>query len=250
MKKIAYLAIALFALGVLSTPAQTLFASADASPALRIYNAYTGSLSVVVSGAGTQALVTVDGLVNTVDGSGNDDTIAEVTVLLAGVTNKSGEAKLLVDPSVSLGTDSTDGELLNGTYTAASGAWLSIPWDTSAALHYDASIQKAPQFSPGTMIDVSKRWSIPGLVKNVNGDITGTGDVTVSIYVNGVAKFQQVVTSPKYVLGAGGTNVADNAVYLQDLNIPDVAYGSQDAVLVRAARATTATTGNIGFSPF
>lgn len=249
MKKIlSIIAAALFACG--SSYAQTLFASADASPALRIYNAYTGTLTVVVSGAGTQALVTADGLVNTVDGSGNTDTIAELTTAIAACTNASGEAKLLVDSSISLSADSTDGELLDGTYTAAAGNWLELPWDTSAALQYSACIQKAPQFSPGTMIDVSKRWHVPGVVKNVYGDITGTGNVTVSIYVNGVAKYSRVITSPKYELGAGGTNVANNSVSLSDVKIPEIAYGPQDAVLVRAARATTATTGNIGFSPF
>lgn len=250
MKKILYTALALFALGVLSVNAQTLFANYDASPAIRIYNGYTGSLSVVVSGSGTGFVATVDGLANTLNGDGSDDTVAEIAALFAACTNASGTAALLVDTSVSLSTDSTDAELLSGTYTASAGEWLELPWDTSAALHYDASIQKAPQFKPGTMIDVSERWHVPGVIKNVYGDIAGTGNVTVSIYVNGTAKFTQVVPSPRYELGAGGTNVANNAVYLQDLNIPQIAYGPQDAVLIRAARATTATTGSIGFSPF
>ena len=252
MKKILYTALALFALGSMSVKSQTLFAGADASPALRVYNGSAGSLSVVITtnGAGDNLTVTVDSNANTIDGSGTIDTIAELGAAIAADTNAGGEKLQLVDTSVSLSTDSTDGELLDGTYTAASGEWLMIPWDTSAALHYSASIQKAPQFKPGTMIDVSKRWHVPGVVKNVYGDVAGTGNVTVSIYVNGTAKFSQVIPSPSYELGAGGTNVANNAVYLQDLNIPEIAYGPQDSVLVRAARATTATTGSIGFSPF
>lgn len=251
MKKILYTALALFALGSMSANAQTLFAGADASPALRVYNGYAGSLSIVVSGAGTGLVVTADSNVNTLNGDGSDDTVAELAALIAAVTNASNEKLLLVDTSVSLSTDSTDGELLSGTYTAGTGEWLEIPWDTSAALHYSASIQKAPQFKPGTMIDVSQRWHVPGVIKNVYGDVAGTGNVTVSIYVNGTAKFQQVVTSPRYETPANGTNnVAEASVYLQDLSIPQIAYGPQDAVIVRAARATTATTGNIGFSPF
>ena len=245
MKKvISYLVLALFAMTI-NAGAQTFFATADSSPALRVYNAYTGTATIVIQGTGgTQYVATVDGLATTISAKTN---IALLGAAIAAVTNTSGTANLLVDTSVSLAGDTTVTAIQAGGYTAAPNSWVSIPWDTSQCLHYDASIQRGPAFKPGTMTDVSGRWSIGGRINRINGDITGTGDVTVSVYVNGVLKYQRVQTSPIYVQPANGTNyTADASVVLHDA--PDIAFGAQDSVIVRAARASTATTGNIGFT--
>jgi len=220
---------------------------ADATAAFRIYNGYTGNVVVVITtnGAGANMSATVDGNANTIDGSGNTDTIAELAAAFAAVTNADGDAKLTLDTSVSLAADSTDGELLDGSYTGAPNAWLDIPWDTSAALFYQVALPKVPFFdSDGDVIAAGDRGSVPFKVKKVFGNPTGTGNVTLTIYVDGTAKYSRIYESPVYMLGAGGTNVASTTVWLNDA--PEIPVGSQSAVIVRAARATTATTGNIG----
>lgn len=240
------LAVALFAIAA-CTPAiaDNYFETADSSPAFRVWNGGTGVVVVAITtnGAGADMSVTTDGLATTIDGSGNTDTIAELGAAVAACTNRDGTFTLTVDTSTSLAADSTDGELLDGVYTGAANAWLEIPWDTSAALHYSVSRPQAPLFARGTVIDRAG-VAVGGKVSRVYGEPTGTGNVTLSIYVAGSLKYQKTYVSPQYVLGAGNTNVADAVVSL-DVE-PGIPYGPQDAVIVRAARATTATTGNLG----
>lgn len=182
---------------------------------------------------------------NGVDGSGNTDTIAELAAAIVALTNASNEAKLIVDQSQSLSTDSTDGELLAGTYTAAAGEWLEVLWDTSACLFYQVSFPKAPFFdASGNEIVKGQRVPVPFNIDKVFGEPTGTGNVTLSVYVDGSTKYTKTYTSPFYVLGAGGTNVASQVINIDES--PGIPVGSQNAVIIRAARATTATTGNLG----
>lgn len=243
MKKFSIIAVVLGLLGFNALAGTVHYEGADSSAAFRIWNGYTGSVVVVITtnGAGNNMSVTVDGLANTVDGSGSTDTIAELGAAIAAVTNTDGEAKLTVDTSVSLSTDSTDGELLDGTYTGAANAWLEIPWDTSACLFYQVAFPQSPIF------DVNGadqgRVPVPFTISKVQGFPTGTGNVTLSIYVDGSAQYSRVYTSPVYQLGAGGTNVADASVVIDIA--PGIPVGSQKSVIVRAARATTATTGNL-----
>jgi pyridoxal/pyridoxine/pyridoxamine kinase len=79
---------------------------------------------------------------------------------------------------------------------------------------------------------------------NINSVPTGTGDVTASVYIDGVLKWQKLVTSPGgYVYGASTNLVADNNVTIdEDVEIP---VKASQAAIIRVGRATTATTGNI-----
>ena len=229
--------IALF-VSTASFAASIHYASADGSPAIRVYNGYTGTVSIVITtnGAGNNMSVTLDGLANALDGSGNTDTVAELAAAIAACTNRAGTAALVVDTDCALGTDSTDGELLDGTYTAVAGAWLEIPWDTSAALHYDVYI-------PDTAAGGVARQTQTKL-KSVYGNPGGTGAVSLDVYLDGALAFSKPFIEPA---GVSGTNdaavVISNTVDLQsDVNIP---VGTK-SILVRATRATTATTGMLG----
>lgn len=236
---------ALFAAALPARAGGVLYVAADEAAALKIYNGYTGTFTAVIGTGGASNIMpfTVDGNANVIDGSGNTDTIAELSAAIRAVTNAAGQSKLIVDDSVSLGTDSTDGELLDGTYTALPNTWVTIPWDTSAALHHSVALSKAPQRIPGTQTDVG-RVAVGGVVKSITGDLTGTGNATVAVYVDGSLKYGPItITSPKYELGAGGTNVANASVVL-DLS-PNIPFGKQSAVIVRATRATTMTTPNL-----
>jgi hypothetical protein len=236
---------ALFALGA---QAQSIHYNGtdDTVPAIKVYNGYAGALSIVVSGSGTGLVVTVDSLANAINGDGNDDTVAELAAVIQAVTNTSGQAKLVVDTSWALGTDSTDAELLNGTYTAASGAWATIPWDTSAAKFYQVAIPSRDPIHDrnGDQILAGRYPATAFNVVRIYGQPTGTGSATVKAYVNGSEVFSKVIAE-SYVLGAGGTNVLDSVINVDEsVTIP---VPAQDGVIVRASRATTAAGGNIGF---
>lgn len=244
MKKLVISAIALVALAF-NTQAQSLqFKNADESPCIRIYNGYTGTLSVVIQGTGgTQYVATVDGLATTIAAKTNVSLLASA---IAAVTNTSGSASLIVDATVSLAADSTVANVLAGTYTALAGRWVTIPWDTSQCKFYDVAVSQGTWFDANgrALIDPSRPANNPINVSNIYGQPTGTGDLTLGVYVAGSLVWQKIVTSPVYVLGAGGTNVAVDVVTLNEsVNIP---VGGQQSLLIRASRATTATTGNIG----
>jgi len=181
--------------------------------------------------------------VTPVDGSGATDTIAEFVAALEAATNASAYA--VIDDDCSLATDSTDGELLTGTYTATPGSYVVIPWDTSVALHFDTYTDSTD--IGGGRYRVEKIMGAPG----------GTGGVTLSMYKNRTLVWgPKTFTSPEYVNPAtwvdSGTNMytnsftAVNAVWLDEtVNVPITAKGR---VFVRATRVTTATTGGLSMT--
>ena len=216
----------------------------DTSVALRVKNGYSsGTLSITIAtgGASAENLVVIGTFTNTVDGSGTIDTIAELAAAIVACTNAAGTASLVADTDSALAADSTDGELLDGTYTAAPGKWLELLWDTSTAKHYDLYLPGGA-YGHGAY-KLAKVTACPG----------GTGSVTMGIYQSGTLIAQKVITSPVYVNPAellyGGTNVETNTMGIindvnvdWDLNIRSI--GAQP-IIVRATRASTATTGVI-----
>lgn len=206
----------------------------DTSVALRVKNGYTGTVTMVVSGAGTQLVVTCDGLATSLTNGTSYDTITELEAGIVACTNKSGEAFLTVNSEPSLAADSTDEELLDGTYTALSGAWLELLWDTSAHLSFDLYFPSRTYQTGVSAYIIEKILCLP----------IGTGDVTASVYKDRVLIAQKVITSPgAYIYGASTNLVADNTVNLDWLL--DMPFSGADPVIVRVGRATTATTGVI-----
>jgi hypothetical protein len=214
------------------------YKGADQSPALRVYNGSTEALSIVIQtgGAGAANTVAIGTTTNTVDGSGDIDTIAEFAAAIVACTNAVGAKPLTVDADCSLGTDSTDGELLSGTYTAAAGKWLEIPWDTSECKFYSI-------YLPDNKVNTARFSKIN--IKSVFGTATGTGAGTLGIYLNGSLAWQKALPEPSALNPTNAavtvlSNVLDLPV---DVNIP---ANVDQAVIVRLTRATTATTGMIG----
>jgi hypothetical protein len=207
----------------------------DAGIALRVKNSFTGDLSIVVATNGEHIVITCDGNATTLTAGTSYDTISELAAGIAACTNTSGDASLTVNAEPSLAADSTDEELLDGTYTAVSGKWLNLLWDTSAAKHYSVYL---PSRTYQTGVGAYR-------LSRVVGEPTGTGNVTLSIYKGGTLINRKVITSPVYVIDSTTTNAtADNTVNVDwDVGIP---FGGDEAVIVRAARATTATTGILG----
>lgn len=251
MKKHIAIIVAVLALTPVWAFAQSVhFKAADESVAFRVYNGYSSALTITVTNGGAENDITFSNseATNTVDGSGNTDTVGELQAAIVALTNGwTGGARLIVDSSTSLTNDSTDGELLNGTYTAAASNWVDVLWDTSACKFYQVSFPSVPVFDHnGDEIKKSQRSPVAFTIDRVYGYPDGTGNVTLDIYVDGNLKYRNVTISPTYALGVGdsGTNVTVDAVTI-DVS-PGIPVGSQDSAIVRATRATTATTGNIG----
>lgn len=230
--------------------AQIVSKSTDESVAFRLYNGYTGTLTLVVSpGATPTNTVTCDGNATTRILTNGADTVATLGAFIVACTNAAGAASIEINSEPSLSTDTIN--LLAGTYTALPGKWVDVLWDTSGCKHFDLYM---PSRSYQTGV-------APYILKMVNCVPGGTGDATAYIYKGGTEVARKVITSPVYVnpstwvtpYAAGTTDVsaaytnsytADNNVTLEWLlNMP---FSGKDAVIVRVTRGTTATTGIIG----
>lgn len=206
----------------------------DNGVAFRFYNGNSSgnvTVTIVSSGAGSN-LVTNQTSATTIDGSGADpDTMAEFLADLAACTNDSGNATISVDSDASLDADSTDGELLDGTYTATPGTWASVYWDSSENEQLDCYIP--PESNYGFTIS------------HIIGNPQGTGPCTLSIYRNQVLIYQGVLEQP-YDLASDNT-VTALSNYIESLPLwVNVPIERGEGVFLRATR-TTMTGGNIGF---
>ena len=89
------------------------------------------------------------------------------------------------------------------------------------------------------------------MIESVVGYPGGTGALTLGIYQSGVLIDEQVIASPTYVFAAtlltGGTNVNTNTLGVindVNLNVPlNIRSLGAQPIIIRASRATTATTG-------
>ena len=222
--------------------AQIISKTNDAAIAFRVYNGYpTGVVTWVVK-ASTIAhtnLVGCQGHTNTYI-STDALTNGTITLLVANgrlATNAAGTASLIIDADPSLSGDSVTNNLLAGSYSAQPGEWLDVLWDTDRCKFYSIYFPSRTYQAGAAAYVLERVGGLPG----------GTGNVTASIYKSGVLINQKVIVSPTYSQGLTAnyasvvTNVADNVVSLDwVLNMP---FTGRDAVIVRAERATTATTG-------
>ena len=183
-------------------------------------------------------VLTDDGNTNTITYAAAYNTLSEIVAGINAATNTAGTKNFEAVYWAGLAADTvTNTYIVNLAATTVTRQWnYDAKWDTSVCKHYDSAA--------GVMVNTTPVTA--GKINRIFGDPAGTGNVTVTLYVDGSVKWQRAITSPVYVLGvASATNVADNASPFDfELDIP---VGSQSA-FVRAARATTATTGGIGIS--
>ena len=245
MTKFKRWVVAAIAMGAgVAMAGEMLVEGADGSPCMRLKASSTNVVSVIITGGGTSLTVTVDGLANTVDGCTN---LAQYTVKLAACTNYAGSKPLTVDGGGALSTDTILGKLLSGTNTASAGPdgkWVELPWDTSSCGFYQLYLANST-YDPG----------ISALrINKITGEPTGTGDVTLGIYVDKVLKYRRVWNSPYYTLPSvmlsDGTAVSTNTMTtINTINIDlpvSIPKAANQAVIIRATRGTTATTGVLG----
>ena len=231
--------------GLYAADGQVFYAE-DAAPAIRIHNTGSEVVTIFINAGGASATnaITIGDASTTIDGSGNDDTVAEFAALIEACTNSAGQTPLEVDTGCAVATtESTDGELLDELATVniiRAGAWGSVKWDTSDVLHFRTYI---PAASGG-----AGRSGV--LVKSVYGNAGGTSNLTLKAYLNGTKVYERDVTSPLFVSALSDgtdTNIITAADFVVPIEFPVGVYvGASDKFIMEAARDTTGTTGGIG----
>lgn len=211
---------------------------AGGGPALVIKNDSTNDLTIVIAG-------TSGSMTNTLTYQSCDTVVTKTSVVaatnlnelgraIATMTNTAGVAVSGVSYTLGgLSSDAASGVLLAGTYTSTGGTDnCEIPWDTSACLHYSI---------------LGKTDYQPIVLDTVFGNPSGTGDLTLSVYVDQALAWQNVIAEQTaWNVTNGALTVLSNVITLnEDVNLP---IGKGKTFFIRAARATTATTGNIGYS--
>jgi hypothetical protein len=227
---------------------QSYVSQADQGAALRVYNGGTGTLTIVVSTNGGGVLATLDGAPNIIlPGASATNNIAWLSLALNAATNQSGTTTILVDNFCSLDSDPIRTNMLDGTYTAASTEWLSLPWNATNSHVLNLYVPRgAPYYErDGDEIAMS-RPPVKFKVNRIIGEPNGTGNVTLKAYVNRTnLVYLKTWQRPYYELGATSSttqDVSNTAIQLVSFNEEvEITVGSQDAIFVRAERATTST---------
>lgn len=208
----------------------------DQSIAFRVYNGYTGDCTIVITGGGTSFVVTCDGYATALTNGLSYDTMTELDAGIVACTNRAGTSSLTVDADAALAADDVNGTLIDGTYTATANNWLEVLWDTSACKFYSLYLPSRDHYSGVSAYTLEKIQALPG----------GTGNVDVTIYKGTNLVAQKHITSPTYYATDGNTNAwtVDSDVNIDwEVNMP---FSGTEAVIIRAARVTSAHTGVIG----
>jgi len=208
----------------------------DESPVLRVFNSSPDQDCVIVVGAtfNTNETITVtfgSDTANTLsNGMGTNDSVSLLATSLATTTNDDGKAFLIVDAYSSVGTDITTNRFLTDTTnTIASNSWGTVAyWDTSVIKHTDLYV---PSHDRGGVAVATK-------VKDLWCSTTGTGSLTLDVYVNGTQWYHRLVSTNSFNLDA--LNVGN-----YDITKP-FDLGNSKSLLFRASRETTLTDAYIG----
>lgn len=224
-------------LGFAAENVQSVYNTYDDAPAIRIK--YNGDATTATISNGAVAMVLVDDTVTTNIAIDPAATWATIMGYMQAATNSSGVRNFQVEYVNAVAGDLASNIVAFSNVDLSDGKWHEVcKFDTSACLFYSTA-----SYGDG----IGQRT-----LKSIFGDIKGTGDTTYKVYVDGAEKFSHYVQSP--VLSIMGIGSITNACYTNavvsgviDIN-PGIWVGPEDVVSVRAARATTATTGGIGAS--
>lgn len=223
------------------------YGTADATAAFRIK--YNGSAATATISNTVDSIIVVDDTVTTTIPTPAASTASTIEGLIEACTNVAGAKNYEVELWGMISTDIVSNRIVAATAVSlADGKWHTdvLKIDTSTALEYDA-VSYAD--------NISERW-----LSKIYGDPAGTGDVGIKVYIDQgsgyTLAYGKTITSPIYVLAAASgtlTNnptAADAVVSVNEAFSDNAVYGlrvpQKAKCLVRATRATTATTGGIG----
>lgn len=170
-------------------------------------------------------------------------TVNDMVTWLNAITNESGHLLFKSACWEAITTDTLTNKLINATNKVIDSAWDTgiFKWDTSAHLSYNVVCD-----TPSSEGIALGNYQLEGIF----GDPTGTGNVTLNVYGEDTILYQKTFTSPFYVVTSVGTTntTADNTITLESGNFPGIHIGAGQKALIRATRASTATTGGVGAS--
>jgi len=208
------------------------FAEADKTPAMRIK--YNGSASTATFTNSTTAFVVVDDTVTSTE-SRSAGTYANLASTVLAATNSAGKKNFEIEYVGAIAADVYSNNVIAATATVdlTDGKWHNIGlMDTSAIIAYPVGV-------PGS--DVGNFY-----VDSIYGNLTGTGDITLDVYIDGAKVWENYIVSPTYSSSDGSIYLTNNIVSV-NIELPSgIMASSGKPVAVRATRATTATTGNLG----
>lgn len=249
VKEITIVALMSFALGagVFAQERDTYiraFTTNDAAPILRVQN--TGNELVTFKWTVSSNLSVIIGTVtNTTTYIGLSNTVSQTATGVKNCTNSSGDKVLNVEYYCSVGADTVTNLFKLSTNTIASGnhEWNDVgTWLCVSNLAYYTYI--APQQNPM-------------VIESIDGNIAGTGNITIDVYKHKDSDDTQTkvwthtIVSPVYVWASitsiTNSNASDD-VTPGIINLkPLISVGRGEGVVVKAARATTATgAGGVG----
>ncbi len=237
MKKISYLAVFLSVLfmGALGVKSQELiYKGADATEAIRVY--YDGAAGASTSTLAANTITFDDGLISQAATFGGD-TLVTVIAAINALTNTSGLAGAYrAEYWGGISTDILGTNVIVSTNTLTVRTWTKLAkFDTSTILHYGVVV-----FADG---------AVQMKLNQIMGQPTGTGKITVNAYVDGTRAYEW--THPGvdyYVSSVNGSYTSNGYTANSDINVNlalsgGIAIPRGKKCVVRAIRATTATTG-------
>lgn len=222
----------LCAVGAVAEDSKYVFFAEDTAPILRLR--YTGPEVATFTSTTNSVVILIDttGTTNTF----STTTPSDVVATIIGAKDDEGDTEMEVDLFCAIGTETADNNVLaTTTFTMLRGVWYEVLfWDTSKVLHFDTAWW-APE-----------EYELPGVLDAVYGLPGGTGAVTVSVYVTNDTGGRTLAMTKSYPT-TWPTGQATNTCDIEH-NIRQ--WGGlptgMRTVYVKAARATTATTGGIG----
>ena len=216
------------------------------SCAMYVINGYDEEVQflVVNSWASATNTVKVGSAYNTISGaSASYDTFTEVAAAIEACTNSAGKKLLtVVRDCVAAQTETISNNVVTGSITLKAGeAGTVYKWITGNVKHYDC-------FIPASGHGVKRGNAV---LEKIYGNVGGTGNITLNIYVDGTEKYEKVIRVPTYYATDAAnlsniTNTADQVSAAQLDERIDFWVGAKQDCLVRATRATTATLGSLG----
>ena len=242
INKIGSALVALLIAGVMSVNAQELVTYAeDQSPAIRVKYIGTATAQFVIN-PGTCIVATASSS-NAYEFHASSN-LTDFVGWLNLQTNVSG-ACYSAAIHAGIGADAVSNNFVNTTNILYANVYTNVAaWDTSAALHYD------------TIGYGGENSAVALKLAQILAQPTGTGKLTVDVYIDGIRRHEWIdVGEFYYNSDTNGVNMTQSSdinvalTFVGPLGVPytgGIVIPRGKRCLVRATRATTATTGIMG----
>lgn len=214
----------------------TTYNEEDAAPAIRVMWTGTASTNLHANWTSTTTTITLaEGVVSSNITLVLSKSWTNILNEINGFTNASGKSNFKAELLNAELFDTISNKVQAVSLVdIQDGKWHEfMKWDTSVSLTFDAS---RPAELGGYRVN------------KIYGEPNGTGNITAQAWVDGKEVYYKTIVSPVYVYSSTGTTyVASDEVHDLDKDV-NIYVGKNQRFHLRLTRATTATTGGVGFS--